>query len=121
MGSTRGFTLIEVMGALVVFSLGILMILGLTGVLNTQMDYASLRGRVAIMAQNRLDSLHVVPYDSLSPGLTTDQVVLNGKRYDRAHRILQVSALVKELEVTVEPADGKGPHATASGFVSRPW
>lgn len=119
--SRRGFTLIEVMGALVVFSLGILMILGLTGVLNTQMDYASLRGQVATTVQNRLDSLQVVPYDSLSVGTTTDAIVLNGKSYNRTHRILQVSAMVKEMEVTVAPADGTGPSLTASGFVSRVW
>lgn len=119
--SRTGFTLIEVMGALVVFSLGILMILGLTGVLNTQMDYASLRGQVAITVQNRLDSLQVVPYDSLAVGTTTDALVLNGKSYNRTHRILQVSAMVRELEVTVAPADGIGPSLTASGFVGRVW
>ncbi len=115
----KGFTLIEVLGALVILSLGILTILGLTGTLGRQMDRASLRGQVTIAVQNRLDSLQLVPYDSLSPGVVSDELTLNGRTFDRSHRILQVSAMVREVEVTVEPADGEGPSMTVSGFVSR--
>lgn len=119
--SKGGFTLIEVIGALVVFSLGVLMILNLTGALSTQINSAGLRSQVAMTLQNRLDSLQLVPYDSLTVGTVSDVLTLNGLVYNRTHRVLQVSALVKEVEVTVEAANGDGPHLTASAFVSVSW
>lgn len=119
--SKGGFTLIEVIGALMVFSLGVLMILNLTGALSTQINNAGLRSQVAVTLQNRLDSLQLVPYDSLTIGTVTDVLTLNGLSYNRTHRILQASALVKEVEVTVEAANGDGPHLTASAFVSVSW
>lgn len=120
-GSKEGFTLIEVMAALVVFSLGVLMVLNLTGAVSTQMNRAGLRSRVAVTLQNRLDSLQLVPYDSLTVGTVTDALILHGRSFNRTHRILQASALVKEIEVTVEAADGDGPDLTASTFVTVSW
>ena len=59
----RGFTLIEVVAALVIFSLGVLVLLNLTGVLSLQLNRAGKSTSVAIAVQNRLDSLLQVPYD----------------------------------------------------------
>jgi prepilin-type N-terminal cleavage/methylation domain-containing protein len=119
--SKRGFTLIEVLGALLIFSLGVLMVLNLTGALATQINRAGLRTQVASTVQNRLDSLQLVPYDSLIVGTVADTLHLYGRVFDRSHRILQASALVKEIEVTVEAEDGDGPSLTASTFVTLSW
>jgi len=116
-----GFTLIEVMAALVIFSLGVLMVLNLTGAVSTQMNRAGLRSQVAVTLRNRLDSLQLVPYDSLTTGTVADTLTLNGRIFDRSHRILQASALVKEIEVTLEARDGDGPDLTASTFVTVSW
>ena len=119
--SRRGFTLIEVMAALVVFSLGVLMVMNLTVAVSTQMNRAGLRSQVAVTLRNRLDSLQLVPYDSLTIETVSDTLSLNGRVYDRTHRILQASELVKEIEVTMEASDGDGPDLTASTFVTFPW
>ncbi len=116
-----GFTLIEVMAALVVFSLGVLMVLGLTGALTRQLNLAGLRSRVAVVVQERLDSMRLVPYDSLVVGTETDTVVLQGRVFDRTSRVLQTTPMVREVEITVVGADGAGPRITASAFVLRPW
>lgn len=119
--SKGGFTLIEVIGALVVFSMGVLMVLSLTGPLSTQIYNAGLRSQVAVTLQNRLDSLQLVPYDSLIIGTFSDTLTLYGRVYNQTHRILQASALIKEVEVTVDAADGDGPDLTASAFVTFSW
>jgi hypothetical protein len=116
-----GFTLIEVMGAMLVFTVGVLMMLSLTGVLSTQMERAGLRSQVSLALQNRLDSLQQVPYDSLLVGTVSDTLHLHGRVFDRSHRVLQASPLVKEVEVTLEAQDGGGPSLTASTFVSLRW
>ncbi len=119
--SREGFTLIEVLGALVVFSVGVLLVVGLVGSLSTQMNRASTRGQVAVSVQNSLDSMQAVPYDSLSVGTVTSSLTLNGRAFTRTERVLQSSAVVRELEVTLSADDGQGPDLTASAFVSRIW
>lgn len=119
--SKGGFTLIEVMAALVVFSMGVLSILGVTGALGRQLNRAGLRAQVAVTVQNRLDSLQLVPYDSLTVGTVSDTIHLQGRVFDRTHRVLQATALVREIEVTVAAEDGDGPDLTASTFVTVPW
>jgi prepilin-type N-terminal cleavage/methylation domain-containing protein len=116
-----GFTLIEVIAALVVFSLGVLMVLGLTGILTRQLNEAGLQSRVGMVVQERLDSLRLVPYDSLSLEIESDTILLQGRVFRRTSRVLQTTPLVRELEVTVEGADGRGPRMTSSAFVLRPW
>ena len=119
--SERGFTLIEVIGALLVFSLGVLMMLNLTGALSNQMNRAGVRSQVAMSVQNRLDSLQLVPYDSLVVETVSDTVHIFGRIFDLSHRVLQASALVKEIEVSVEAQDGNGPSLTSSTFVTLLW
>ena len=117
----RGFTLIEVIAALVIFSAGVLMVLGLTDVLTKQLTTAGLRSKVSVAVQERLDSLQLVPYDSLTVGTLSDTIMLQGRTFNRTERILQTTPLVREVEVTVGAADGSGPTITSSTFVIRAW
>lgn len=121
LGRAGGFTLIEVIAALVVFSMGVLMVLGLTGSLNRRLQLAGLRSKVALEVQERLDSLQLIPYDSFRVGTVTDTVMIQGRVFDTRLRVLQTTPLVRELEVTVESADGTGPGITSSLFALRPW
>lgn len=116
-----GFTLIEVLGALVVFSAGILMLLGLTGVLSLQVSLSAQRSEVSVEVQNRLDSLLSVPYDSLGLGSRSDTVVFQGRTFVRTQMVLQAAPLVREVQVTLKPEVGTGPEAAASAFVQHPW
>ncbi len=116
-----GFTLIEVLGALVVFSFGVLMVLRLVGALSLQMNAAAARSMVAVTVQSRLDSLASLPYDSLPVGTMRDTILLLGQPFRRSQIVLQTTPLVREVEVTVEPTDGEGPRLTASTFLLRTW
>lgn len=117
----RGFTLIEVIAALVIFSAGVLMVLGLSDVLSRRLSDAAFRTRVAVAVQGRLDSLRFVPYDSLAVETFSDTVILQGRTFNRTHRVLQTTPMVREVEVTIEAADGSGPGITSSAFVLRSW
>jgi prepilin-type N-terminal cleavage/methylation domain-containing protein len=119
--SKGGFTLIESMVALLIFSLGVLMVLNLSGALSTQLTRGALRSQVTSTLKHRLDSLQLVPYDSLTVGTVSDTLHLYGRVFDRRHRILQAGRLVREIEVTVEAQDGTGPSLTASTFVKFSW
>ena len=117
----NGFTLIEVVGALMIFSVGVLVLLSLTGVLSVQLNSAGKSTSVAAAVQNRLDSLAHLPYDSLVLGSSGDTIDLLGEAFFRRHLIIQVTPMVREVQVTVEPVDGRGPELTTSAFVSRAW
>jgi len=117
----RGFTLIEVVGALLIFSVGVLVLLSLTGVLSLQLNRAGKNTSIAVAVQNRLDSLQTVPYDSLILGSSADTIEFLGEPFLRSQLIFQATPMVREIQVTVEPVDGRGPKLTASGFVSRSW
>ncbi len=119
--ASKGFTLIEVVGAMVVFSLGVLMVMNLTGVMAVQMNTAALRSLVAVTAQNRLDSLQVEPYDSLAVGTTSENLSLMGQSYTLTDVVVQSTAMIREVQVTLEPSSGSGPEFTASAFVLRSW
>lgn len=120
-GARGGFTLIEVMAALVVFSAGVLMVLGLTETLAGRLSAAGIRTRVSVEVQNRLDSLQSLPYDSLSTGTSSDIVLIQGRAFNRTQRILQSTPLVKEVEVTLTPVEGGSPRLTSSAFIIRAW
>ncbi len=117
----RGFTLIEVIGALVVFAVGVLMVVNLTGVLSLQMRTAGVRSAVSVAVWTRLDSLQALPYDSLQEGTREDTLMILGRPYRRTEIVLRSTALVKEAQVTVQPIGSTGPNQTASIFVLRPW
>ena len=68
----QGFTLIEVIAALVIFSLGVLMVLRLTSALTAQMEYAATSSELVVRSEEPLDSLEALPFTSLVLGTTID-------------------------------------------------
>jgi prepilin-type N-terminal cleavage/methylation domain-containing protein len=116
-----GFTLIEVLGALVVFSAGVLMVLSFTGVLSSQLGMAAARSTLTVTVQNRLDSLQRRPWDSLAPGLSTDTLMIAGKPFVLSESVFETTGLVREVHVSVRPAHDRGPVIATSAFVLRPW
>jgi prepilin-type N-terminal cleavage/methylation domain-containing protein len=116
-----GFTLIEVLGALVVFSAGVLMVLSFTGVLSSQLGMAAARSTLTVTVQNRLDSLQHRVWDSLAPGSSTDTLVILGRPFVLSESVFESTGLVREVQVSARAADGRGPGITSSAFVLRPW
>ena len=121
--STRkgGFTLIEVMVALVVFSVGVLSVIQITGVLSEILERASLRSEIVIVGQERLDSLELIPYASLTLGTTVDTLQLRGTEFVCTTLISQPSLLVRQIDLSLVPGTPPGPSFSGSTFVPLPW
>ena len=118
---SAGFTLIEVVGALVVFSLGVLLVLNLSTTLSTQMQQSVLRSTVIVEVQEALDSLAVRPYDSLTVGNQQDTLWIRGILYSRTKSVTQSHPVTRQVSVTLEPLNGTGPSYGASAIVLQTW
>lgn len=123
-GSARreGFTLIEVIGALVIFSVGVLMVLQLSGALSRQMEYAAKSSELVARAQQRLDSLEATPFDSLVVATRQDTLTLRGTPYRMTTTVASVTAILKRIDVTVAPVtDGTGPAQALTSYTAAKW
>lgn len=119
---TGGFTLIEVIAAMVIFALGVLMVIDLNASLAERMAYAARTSTIVVRAHERLDSLESMPFDSLSTGVTTDTLTIDGRPYQATTNVELITALLYTVNVTLAPvASGEGPSYTALSYVARPW
>ncbi len=120
--SRGGFTLIEVIGALVIFSLGVIMVLQLTGALTRQMEYAAKSSELVVRAQERLDSLEALPFDSITVGTRQDTLTVRGVRYVRRTTVTSVTGLLRRIDVGLAPqTPGTGPSFTATSYAATRW
>ncbi len=119
--SRRGFTLIEVIGALLIFSAGVIMLLQITTSLSERLEYAALNSLITAEGQERLDSLGAFTYASLSIGTDVDTLSVRGVSYLRTQDVSQFTPLVRKVDVTLAPLAGTGPTFDAGTFVSDAW
>lgn len=120
--SRGGFTLIEVIGALVIFSLGVIMTLQLTGALSRQMEYAAKTSELVAVAQERLDSLEALPFDSIGIGIREDTLTVRGTPYVRRATVTSVTGLLRRIDVSLTPqTTGGGPSYTATSYAATMW
>lgn len=116
-----GFTLIEVIGAFVIFAVGVLAVVRLTSVGGTQMRYAGIASELAVRAAERLDSLEAEPFASLAAGAETDTLTVSGLAYTRTVTVTVLTPLLARIDVSLSPSDGAGPSHAGSTFVSERW
>lgn len=117
-----GFTLIEVMGALVIFALGVLMTMNLTESASMRLNRAAVQSELMARARTVVDSLTDLGYVSL-PILSQDRTLtIRNISYEESLSVTQFSPLVKRAEVTLEPAGGaQGPRYGLTSFVAGAW
>lgn len=114
---SRGFTLIEVIGALVIFSVGVLMVIQLTGALGTQMRYSAKASELIVRAEERLDSLESLDFDSVTAGTKMDTLTIVGIRYGRTVQISMVTPLLYQVDISLAPLAGaSGPSYSVSTY-----
>jgi len=116
-----GFTLIEVIGALVIFSVGVLMVIQVSGALGTQMRYAGTRSELVVHANERLDSLEAEPFASVSTGTSLDTLVIQGAEYECAVTVAALSPLLKRIDVSLTAVAGSGPSHSVTSYMSGSW
>jgi len=117
---TAGFTLIEVVGALVIFSVGVLMVIRLSTATGTQMRYAGVSSELAVRAAERLDSLEAAPFASLVMGVDVDALSVSGLEYQRSVTLTRLTPLLARVDVILAPV-GAGPTYTATSYVGDTW
>jgi prepilin-type N-terminal cleavage/methylation domain-containing protein len=120
-GPSHGFTLIEVIGALLIFSMGVLMVIQVSGAMGYRMRYAGARSEIVALAQERLDSLDATPFASLTPGTTTATLTIEGIAFQRSVTITNVSPVLRRIDVAFTPTGGEGPTHTVSSYASAIW
>ncbi|MEX0836819.1 MAG: prepilin-type N-terminal cleavage/methylation domain-containing protein [Gemmatimonadota bacterium] len=120
-GRRGGFTLIEVVAALVIFSVGVLMVIRLSTASTTQMRYAGVSSALALRAAERLDSLEAEPFASLTPGTDADTFVVSGLSYARVVTLTSLTPLLARVEVALTPVDGQGPTLATTSYVAETW
>jgi len=116
-----GFTLIEVVGALVIFSVGVLMVMRAGGALTTQLRYAGARSEIVILANERLDSIEALQIDSLSFGTIQDTVNVQGWTYRRTVTVTGITAILAKVEVALAAIDSIGPSHAVTSYTSSVW
>lgn len=120
--SRGGFTLIEVIGALVIFSLGVIMVLQLSTALSTSMEYSAKTSEVVARAQERLDSLESLAFDSLALGTDVDTLTVRGASYTLTTTISEVTGLLYQLDVSLAPTTaGSGPSYATTSYAATKW
>jgi prepilin-type N-terminal cleavage/methylation domain-containing protein len=116
-----GFTLIEVMAAMLIFSTGVLMLLSVTSGLSSSLEHSAISSLITAEGQERMDSLMAVGYPVLS-GTSTDTLTYRGIRYRRNSTVSQYSPLVKKVDVSIAPLSGfTGPSWDASSYKADVW
>ena len=120
-GLSNGFTLIEVIGALVIFAAGILMIMQVSGALTTQMSYAGVRSQIVALANEQVDSIESAPFDSINAGVTEDTVTVQGWEYRRMISVTVLTPVLARVEVELIRVDSMGPSHSVTSYTSAVW
>lgn len=120
-GRLSGFTLIEVIGALVIFSVGVLMVMRVGSALTTQMRYSGARSQIVVLANERVDSVEATPFSSLTAGTSEDTVIVQGWEYTRTLTVTSLTPVLARVEVAVAPVDGRGPSLAVTSYTSDTW
>jgi len=119
--AAAGFTLIEVIGALVIFSVGVLMVVQISGALGTQMRYAGTRSELVVRAGQLVDSVAAEPFASVTPGTRLDTLTVQGAEYECTLQVSSVTPVLKRVDVSLAATSGRGPAHAVTSYVSDAW
>lgn len=116
-----GFTLVEVMAALIILVVGVLAIARVTGGLALELRRAGAQTAVIAATQTALEAEEAKSFSAISLGTRTDTVRIEGRPYVRTVVVSQAGARVKRIDVTVAPAVPPGPRHSLISYVHKRW
>lgn len=119
--SRAGFTLIEVVGALLIFSVALGAVIQFSGALGRQLEYAAVTTEITSLARQKVDSLEDVGFSGVVTGGSGDQLSVQGRTYDRSWSVSAVHPLLYEINVSVTPSTGSGPSVTLESYLTGSW
>ncbi len=120
-GRRSGFTLIEVIGAFVIFAVGVLMVMRAGRSLTTQMRYSAARSEIVVLAAEWVDSVEAIPFSSLTGGTATDTMTVEGWTYQRSVTVTLLTAVLARVEVDVDPIGDSAPSHSLTSYTSTVW
>ena len=120
-----GFTLIEVVGALLIFVMGVLMVLNLSSALTIQLDYSGITSEIVVVAHEQIDSLAATPFDSLEAKTEAlDFTVGEGEiEYTKTVTVSLLNPLLYKIDVDVSLTDtlSQGPSYAVTTYSAGSW
>ena len=120
-----GFTLIEVIGALLIFVMGVLMVMRLSAALSTQLQYSGVASELVVIAHEQIDSLAATPFDSLEANTErVDFKVGAGEiEYTKTVTVSWVNPLLYRIDVDVSLKDtlAWGPSYSVTTYSAGAW
>ncbi|MGH7544934.1 MAG: type IV pilus modification PilV family protein [Gemmatimonadota bacterium] len=122
-GSTArgGFTLVETLVAMIVFSVGVLSLAQITGRLAVEMRRAGAQTAVVATAQTGMETREVQDFASVAVGTTVDTITIRGRAFVRTVTVTSPALRVKRVDVSVAPAVPPGPTHTLTSYVHKQW
>ena len=116
-----GFTLIEVMGALLILTVGMVSATRLATASMERLSYVEHKAEAVRVAGERVDSLGHVSYGALTTGTWTDTIARGTDRWAMSHTVTQWSTRVRKLEVSARLVGDTVSSGPLSAYVSNPW
>ncbi len=120
-----GFTLIEVIGALLIFVAGVMMVLRLSSSLTIQLAHSGIASELVVLAHEQIDSLAATPFDSLE--VKTEQLVFKlGAQeieYTKTVTVSLVNPLLYQFDVDLRLSDtlAWGPRYSVTTYSAGSW
>lgn len=98
------------------------MVIGLTTTLAREMRYSATDSELVVRAEEQMDSLEALDFDSISAGTTTDTLTVQGTSYTRQVVISVYTAVLYQIDVTLAPVTaGAGPTYSATSYRAAVW
>ena len=120
-----GFTLIEVMGALLVFVMGVLMVLRLSAAMTTQLEFSGVTSELVVVAHEQIDSLAATPFDSLEAKTEENDFKVGALEieYTKTVTVSLVNPLLYRFDVGVSLKDtlAWGPSYSVTTYSAGSW
>lgn len=102
LASTRGFTLVEVMVALVILATGALAVTQLSLSVAVLMQQSTAKTELIAHAENKLEEVQARDFDELVAGTETDTVSVRGRPYLRRITITAPNSRMREIRVALD-------------------
>jgi prepilin-type N-terminal cleavage/methylation domain-containing protein len=104
-GAEAGFSLVEVVVSMTMLSIGLLGLAGLTSVAAHRATGVSHLTTMSQTVMQQVNRVGVLPYDSLALGTTCRTITDNRFSYTRCVQVDSVQVRVKQITVTITPAN----------------
>ena len=120
-----GFTLIEVMGALLIFVMGVLMVLRLSAAMTQQLEYSGVASELVVVAHEQIDSLAATPFDSLEAKTEENDFKVGALEieYTKTVTVGLVNPILYRFDVDVSLKDtlALGPSYSVTTYSAGSW